>query len=109
MLKQFASLLLILLGAQYLHAQTPTETIKGKVIDKDSHQPLSGVNVMVLGSNPPQGAITDDNGSFRIEQVAIGRHTLRFSYIGYEEATASEVLVSCVVAPGFDFADFTLF
>lgn len=94
MIRYLLPLVFAITGIQLLRAQTPTETVKGKVIDKDSHQPLSGVNIMIMGTNPPQGAVTDDNGSFRIEKVTIGRHTLRFSYIGYEDAMASEVLVS---------------
>jgi len=77
-----------------LHAQNLTETVRGTVIDKDSRQPLFGVNIMVLNTDPPMGAITEANGSFKIEKVTVGRHTLRFSYVGYEEAVIAELFVS---------------
>lgn len=76
-----------------LSAQQLTATIRGKVIDKDSRQPLDGVNILVLNTNPPQGAVTGADGSFKIENVTIGRHTIRFTYVGYEEAVISELSV----------------
>ena len=72
-------------------AQQLTATVRGKVIDKDSRQPLFGVNILVLKTDPPQGAVTEADGSFKIENVTIGRHTLRFTYVGYEEAVISEL------------------
>src|ERR1043165_476464 len=77
-----------LLGAQHF-----TGTIKGKVIDKDSRQPLFGVNVLVLNTNPPIGASTDAEGNFKIENVNIGRQNLKFTYVGYEDAVVNELLL----------------
>ena len=74
-------------------AQQLTATVRGKVIDKDSRQPLFGVNILVLNTNPPQGAVTDADGTFKIENVTIGRHSIRFTYVGYEEAVISELSV----------------
>jgi hypothetical protein len=75
-------------------AQQLTGTIKGKVVDKDSHQPLIGVNVLLVNSNPMRGAVTEADGSFRIEKVNVGRQSLRFSYMGYDELVVSELLVT---------------
>lgn len=75
-------------------AQDLTATIKGKVIDRDTRQPLMGVNVLVVNSNPVQGASTDDKGLFKISKLKVGRHTLKLTYIGYENAVVTEVLVS---------------
>lgn len=75
-------------------AQQFTSTIKGRVTDKESKQPLWGVNILVLNTNPPLGAATDENGNFKIENISVGRHTLRFTYVGYADATISEVLLT---------------
>ncbi len=85
--------LFILLLSSPLAAQQLTTVIKGKVIDKDSHQPLFGVNVLLLNSNPLRGTSTDAEGNFRIENVTVGRQSLRFSYVGYEDAAVSELLL----------------
>ncbi len=84
---------LVTLLISFASAQQLTNTIKGKVIDKDSRQPLIGVNVLLLNSNPLRGASTDENGDYKIENVPVGRQSLKFSYVGYDEAVLSEILV----------------
>ena len=85
--------LLVMLMPYASGAQQLTETVRGKVIDKDSRQPLLGVNILVMNTEPPQGAISEADGSFKIEKVTVGRHTLRFTYVGYEEAVISELQI----------------
>jgi hypothetical protein len=50
--------------------------------------------VVLASSNPIMGGITDAEGYFRIDKVSLGRHTLRFSCVGYQEAVAHGILVS---------------
>lgn len=76
-----------------LYKKIPTQTIRGRILDLDSKIPLLGVNV-ILGSEGPQtGTITDENGYFRFENVPVGRHDLRCSYVGYETRTLSNFLI----------------
>lgn len=77
-----------------LHAQVLTATVKGVVYDKESRQPLSNVSAVILSISPPVGTQSAEDGSFKITSVPVGRHTLRFSYLGYEEVTLNEVLLS---------------
>jgi hypothetical protein len=75
-------------------AQT-TQTIRGKVIDEVSKTPLIGVNIIVVrAGDVPLGASTDENGDFKISSVPLGRQTIKASYIGYEEQTMPNVLVT---------------
>lgn len=46
-------------------------TVRGRVVDKLSRQPVAYANVSLYG-NPGQGASTDSLGQFRIEHVAPG-------------------------------------
>lgn len=82
----------ILLGSK-LNGQQLTQTIRGKVIDSQSESPLIGTTVIVLGVEPIKGAITDVNGEFVITEVPIGRHDLKATFIGYEEAYMAGILV----------------
>ncbi len=64
-------------------AQTPTQTIRGTVIDKDTRHPLIGATVRVLDLAETTGTVTDIDGSFILEKVPVGRHSIECSYIGY--------------------------
>jgi len=70
------------------------QTVKGKVIDKDSKTPLWGATVMIVDSGKVYGAITDTSGYFKIENVPVGRQTVKVTYIGYEDLELPNVLVN---------------
>ncbi|WP_068472389.1 TonB-dependent receptor [Saccharicrinis aurantiacus] len=76
-----------------VEAQQLFQNIKGTVLDADSHQPLPGVNVYILDSNPTLGTITSPEGDFLLNNVPIGRHNIQFSFLGYEAAIIREVVV----------------
>lgn len=75
MKKLFLVLLLIIISCGFLLAQ---REITGKVIDEDQ-SPLSGVSVVVKGTN--LGTLTDINGRFSL-QVPPDAITLVFTFIG---------------------------
>ena len=55
--------------------------IKGIITDKKSHEPLVGVNIVVLGSK--MGAATAANGKYLISNLPTGVYSLEASMIGY--------------------------
>jgi len=71
-----------------------TQIVKGTITDMDSKQPLIGVNVILVDSDPFIGAVTDLDGKFRMEEVPVGRQTFMIKYIGYKTQTMSNVLVT---------------
>lgn len=78
----------------FIHAQKYTQTVKGIVTDKDSKVPLTGVNVVILNTNPLIGTVTDSAGRFKLYKVPPGRYIFRFSCLGYNAVTLPEILVS---------------
>jgi len=84
---------LLLLSASCLQAQVLTQTIRGTIADKISQQPLPGVTVIVVGSNPIIGVSTDIDGQFRLSNIPVGKVNLRFSFMGYEEQTLNNLNV----------------
>ncbi|OYT15214.1 MAG: TonB-dependent receptor [Bacteroidetes bacterium 4572_77] len=68
-----------------------TQTIRGSVIDKETQSPLLGANIIILNTDPIQGAKTDNNGSFRIKNIPVGRYSIKVSYVGYKPYIASEI------------------
>lgn len=86
-------LLITLFIFSFSSAQTLTQTVKGKVLDAETGAPLLGANVIVLNVDPPKGAITDEAGYFRIEDIPVGRSSFQFTYLGYEDFVVSEILI----------------
>lgn len=75
-------------------SQEITQNIKGLILDQDSNSPLIGATVVVVGSDPILGGITDVNGFFKIADIPIGRVTLKVTYIGYEEKIIPNLLIN---------------
>ncbi|WP_208728447.1 TonB-dependent receptor [Chitinophaga alhagiae] len=68
------------------------QTIKGKVVDKESQAPLPNASITVLNQPEVRGAITDNNGRFSLK-VPVGRQVLQCSFLGYQKYTTADVLV----------------
>lgn len=76
------------------YSQT-TQTVRGRVMDEVSKTPLIGVTVQVLGTfDSPLGSASDAEGFFSITNVPVGRQTIKVSYVGYEEQTIPNIVVT---------------
>ncbi len=60
-----------------------TGKISGRVIDKDTGDPLPGVNITIKGTN--MGAATNMNGEYFIINIPVGTYSLVASMIGYKK------------------------
>lgn len=76
-----------------VRSQTISQMIRGTITDQDSGFPLIGATVVVVGTDPVLGAVTDVDGQFRIGEVPIGRVTLKITYVGYEDNYIRNVLI----------------
>jgi len=85
------AILLLCLPAAPLNAGT-TGKIAGRVINKDTGEPLPSVTVQIVGL--PQGASTDLEGYFSILQVRPGTYSVRARLLGFSEQTVADVQVS---------------
>jgi len=93
MKKLITLVILIICFSITTYAQV-TQTIRGTVTDKETTGELIGATVIVLNSTPLKGASTDINGRFRIENVTLGRHTIRITYAGYKEVVIPDIIVN---------------
>ncbi|MES2591441.1 MAG: TonB-dependent receptor [Bacteroidota bacterium] len=73
---------------------TYTQTLRGKVIDTDSKSPLFGANIILLNSDTLIGSTTDVDGKFRLENVPVGRRSIKVSSIGYDDAVLSNIIIT---------------
>ncbi|MFN3753603.1 TonB-dependent receptor domain-containing protein [Flavobacterium sp.] len=87
--------LLVLSNFSILMAQSSTNNgiISGKVIDKNSKQPIPYVNVSVLENEKIiTGGITQENGSFSIKGLALKKYTIEIQFIGYKKVIQTVTL-----------------
>ncbi|TDJ01399.1 MAG: TonB-dependent receptor [Caldithrix sp.] len=92
-MKQMHIFLICTLGLiSSLYAQTSlTGSIKGRVVDKTTKQPLPGANVVIVGTN--RGAASDPAGFFVIEGVKEDIYKLKVTFIGYNTFIETDVRV----------------
>lgn len=75
-----------------LNAQTKiTQSVAGFVKDNTSNEPLTGANVVVVGSDPLIGAVTDQKGRFSLEKVPVGYVTIKVTFVGYQTVELSNM------------------
>ena len=63
----------------------PAGTVRGRVIDKESGQPVISAQVTIVGTT--LGALSNNEGNFTITGVPAGQVTVRAARIGYQPLT----------------------
>ncbi|MFY9116974.1 MAG: TonB-dependent receptor [Bacteroidales bacterium] len=86
-------LALTLLAALPLLSQQMVQTVKGRVVDDVSEQPLVGVGVVINNSGYLAG-YTDIDGYYHIPNVPVGKITILFSSIGMETIYMENIILN---------------
>lgn len=76
--------------------QTPEGIIYGSVFEKIKGEPVEYANIVVYShrdSSIVTGAITDKNGTFRIDNVNYGRFFVEIQFIGFGKHTIPEIII----------------
>ncbi len=94
-------LVLSILCFSSLYAGT-TGKVAGRVIDRETKEPLVGVDVVIEGTS--MGAATGRDGSYFIINVPVGVYSVTATMIGFEPVTKSGVMVSADLTSSIDFA-----
>jgi outer membrane receptor for ferrienterochelin and colicins len=58
-------------------------SFRAVIKDSENNSPLVGANIILLGTT--NGASSDESGFLEIYNIPNGRHTIKISYIGYQE------------------------
>lgn len=76
-------------------SQDITQTIRGKVLDKDGKSEIPGVSIVLLeDSLKISTAVTDMNGNFRMADIPVGRYSLKATFLGYQSYSIPDLIVS---------------
>ncbi len=93
-LRHLSLLLITTLFALATFAQRPlTQTIRGTVIDQSLQTPIPGATVAIVSANPLRGTLTEPDGSFRLNDVPVGRQTIKISFVGYKDALLTNIVL----------------
>lgn len=70
----------------YTHQIPDTCVLTGKVVERDSGEPLIGANVLLVDLKGAliQGTVTDFNGDYCFTNIPEGSYTVEASYTGFE-------------------------
>ena len=77
-----------------LQAQNLTQTVKGRITDQDAKIPAIGAIVVVVDSDPVIATSTDMDGNFKLENIPVGRISLRITSLGYEDRLIPNIQVT---------------
>ncbi len=91
MKKTLFTLLSVFIACQPILSQTPVGSIKGKVVDISTLEPLTGVAVTITRLNI--GKATDTNGEFEIKNVPVGSYSLSYQQIGYQKTIKPDIII----------------
>jgi hypothetical protein len=94
MKKFISTTVMIALFTTLAFSQNLTQTVRGTIIDVDSKLPLTGVTIVIPGTDPMVGTSTDIKGIFRFKNIPLGRIAVRISCIGYETKTITDIVVN---------------
>jgi hypothetical protein len=87
--------MLFLFNSVFGLAQSPTQVIRGTVVDKESKYPLIGAAIVLIkDSLVKAGAYSDEQGNYRLENVPLGRQSIKVTYLGYKEVVINDVIVN---------------
>jgi len=98
-MKHFFTLIVLLVSLSSYANFDPTSekegSISGTVIDKKLQEPIPYVTVVIqtLTGDVVTGGITDENGSFSIKDIPLGKNKVVIQYIGYK-SYSSEIDLS---------------
>jgi TonB-linked SusC/RagA family outer membrane protein len=81
--------------------QRETGTITGRITDQATHQPIAGAQIALIGT--ARGAISNDQGQYRIAGAPVGQLRVRVLRIGYA-GTTREVTVTAGQTTTLDLA-----
>jgi hypothetical protein len=86
----FIVFMLVLLSSNAFSQNTGV--IAGKVLDKNTQEPLIGATIILVGTQ--LGAQTDVDGKFTIKNIPTKSYNLLIQYVGYTPKTIYNIVIN---------------
>lgn len=87
-----ASLLVVSIFLNHLDASAQiTQRVRGQIIDANTKTSLVNATVTVYSGNEQYGGLSDEEGKFEIDNVAVGRIGIIVQMAGYEDRMLSQI------------------
>ncbi len=84
----------VLATSLLVFSQTGSGTLKGKIVDKKTKEPISFANIVVeVGGVQVGGSTSDFDGNFQIKPIPPGRVDLKASFVGYKPFMYKGVII----------------
>jgi len=76
-----------------------TQTIKGFVRDRDTKRPLTGAIIKIVNlEDKSLGTVSNDDGSFRLPSVPVGRIRIECAFLGYDSYVSEDLVLNSAKA-----------
>lgn len=89
---------LVLIGSLFISnktlSQNTVQTLRGTIVDKISQSPLPGAVVILLNSNPLNASSADEEGRFKLNNVPVGKQSIKITFMGYKEVVMQNLSVN---------------
>jgi len=81
-------------------------TLKGKIIDKGTNEPVPFANIVIeQGGKQTGGTTTDFDGNYTIKPIPPGQYDLKATYVGYKPLMVKDIVI---IANQISFQDLSM-
>lgn len=85
---------IILTSSVLVFSQSGTGTLKGKIIDRQTKEPIPFANIVVeVGGVQLGGSTSDFDGNYQIKPVPAGKVDLKATYVGYRDFRMNGIII----------------
>lgn len=70
--------------------------VSGKVVDANTNEPMPYASIALISERTEKavtGGLTDNRGTFLIEEIPVGRYTMEVSFIGYKKLIIEDIRI----------------
>ena len=95
MLRKLLTIILLFGFSYSSFSQSQSGTLKGKVTENDSSEPIPMANIVIeLNGVIVGGAVADFDGEYTIKPIDPGSYTVKVSFIGFASKEIRDVIVT---------------